>query len=159
MLEVDVQIDERFESAADAALIERAVAAALAAERLSGALEVSVLVSDDATLHQLNRDYRGVDAPTDVLSFADDEDAEAEAAAFVRAPGAPRYLGDLAISYERVVAQAAEYGHSRERELAFLTVHGMLHLLGYDHERGPEDEAAMRARQDVIMQQIGLLRE
>jgi probable rRNA maturation factor len=159
MIEVDVQIDERFESAADAALIERAVAAALAAEGLSGALEVSVLVSDDATLHQLNRDYRDVDAPTDVLSFADDEDADAELTTFVRPPGAPRYLGDLAISYERVIAQAAEYGHSRERELAFLAVHGVLHLLGYDHERGPADEAAMRARQDVIMQQLGLPRE
>jgi probable rRNA maturation factor len=159
MLEVDVQIDERFEGAAKAALIERAVAAVLVAEGQSGALEVSVLVSDDATLHQLNRDYRGVDAPTDVLSFADEEDADAEATAFVHAPGAPRYLGDLAISYERVIAQAAEYGHSRERELAFLTVHGILHLLGYDHERGPEDEAAMRARQDVIMQQLGLPRE
>ena len=159
MIEVDVQIDERFESAVDPALIERAVAAALAAEGLSGALEVSVLVSGDATLHQLNRDYRDVDAPTDVLSFADDEEADVESTAFVRAPGAPRYLGDLAISYERVVAQAAEYGHSRERELAFLTVHGMLHLLGYDHERGREDQAAMRAREDVIMQQLGLPRE
>jgi probable rRNA maturation factor len=157
MIEVDVQIDEPFESAVDAALIERAVVAALAADGVAGAIEVSVLVSDDATLHRLNRDYRGVDTPTDVLSFADDEDAEATA--FVRAPGAPRYLGDLAISYERVVAQAAEYGHSRERELAFLTVHGLLHLLGYDHERGPADQAAMRAREDVIMQQLGLPRE
>jgi probable rRNA maturation factor len=77
----------------------------------------------------------------------------------VRPPDAPRYLGDLAISYERVVAQAAEYGHSRARELAFLTVHGVLHLLGYDHERGLADQVVMRAREEVIMQQIGLPRE
>jgi probable rRNA maturation factor len=70
----------------------------------------------------------------------------------------PRYLGDIAISYERVVAQAAEYGHSIARELAFLTVHGMLHVLGYDHERGPADAAAMRAREETVMQLLELPR-
>jgi probable rRNA maturation factor len=159
MFETDIQIDEPFQEAVDASLIEQAVAATLAAEGVSGAIEVSVLVTDDATLHQLNRDYRNVDAPTDVLSFADDEEGDAAPAAFVRPPDAPRYLGDLAISYERVVAQASEYGHSQARELAFLTVHGMLHLLGYDHERGAEDQAAMRAREEAIMQQLGLPRE
>jgi len=135
------------------------LAAALAAEGVTGAIEVSVRVTDDATLHQLNRDYRNVDAPTDVLSFADDEENDGAPTAFVRPPNAPRYLGDLAISYERVVAQAVEYGHSRARELAFLTVHGILHLLGYDHERGVADQAVMRAREEVIMQQLGLPRE
>jgi probable rRNA maturation factor len=159
MVEVDIQIDDRFANQVDATLIEQAVAAALAAEGLAGAIEVSVLVTDDATLRQLNRDYRNVDAPTDVLSFADDQESAAAPTTFVRPPDAPRYLGDLAISYERVVAQAAEYGHSRARELAFLTVHGMLHLLGYDHERGDADQAAMRAREEVIMQQLGLPRE
>ena len=156
---IDIQVDEPFEDKVDAALIERAVAVALRAEQLDGAIEIGVLVTDDAALHRLNRDYRGVDAPTDVLSFADDAQEDDTHPAFVRAPDAPRYLGDVAISYERIVAQAAEYGHSRERELAFLTVHGVLHLLGYDHERGPEDQAAMRAREEVIMQQIGLPRE
>ena len=159
MIEIDIQIDEQFQNNIDAALIERAVAAALAAEGVAGAIEVSVLVTDDATLHQLNRDYRNVDAPTDVLSFAEDDASDAAPTAFVRPPDAPRYLGDLAISYERVVAQAGEYGHSHARELAFLTVHGMLHLLGYDHERGAADQAAMRAREEAIMQQLGLPRE
>jgi probable rRNA maturation factor len=156
MIETDIQIDEQFQNDIDAVLIEQAIAAALVAEGVVDPIEVSVLVTDDATLHQLNRDYRNVDAPTDVLSFADEEDSDS---AFVRPPDAPRYLGDLAISYERVVAQAAEYGHSRARELAFLTVHGVLHLLGYDHERGAADQAAMRAREELIMQQIGLPRE
>ena len=158
MIEADIQIDEQFENDVDASLIEQAIAAALVAEGVAGAIEVSVLVTDDTTLHQLNRDYRNIDAPTDVLSFADDEESDAPTS-FVRPPDAPRYLGDLAISYERVVAQAAEYGHSRARELAFLTVHGILHLLGYDHERGDAEQAAMRAREEVIMQQIGLPRE
>ena len=79
--------------------------------------------------------------------------------AFVLPPDAPRYLGDIAISFERVVAQAAEYGHTPERELAYLTAHGMLHLLGYDHERGPDDAAAMRAQEEAAMEQLGLRRE
>ena len=91
-----------------------------------------------------------IDAPTDVLSFAE------EAAGFVLPPGMPRPLGELVVSYERVLAQAAEYGHSPDRELAFLVVHGTLHLLGYDHERGAADDAAMRERQRVIMGQLGL---
>ena len=159
MIETDIQIDDRFQNDIDARLIEQAISAALAIEGMAGAIEVSVLVADDATLQQLYRDYRNLDAPTDVLSFADDEESDAAPTAFVRPPDVPRYLGDLAISYERVIAQAAEYGHSRARELAFLTVHGMLHLLGYDHERGAADQAAMRAREEVIMQQLGLPRE
>ncbi|MEN9933461.1 MAG: hypothetical protein RLZZ387_40 [Chloroflexota bacterium] len=156
---VDVQIDPRYEAEVSPELIERAVAATLATEEVAGPVEVSVLVTDDAQLHQLNRDYRGVDAPTDVLSFADEEDEDAGTPAFVRPPDAPRYLGDIALSYERVVAQAAEYGHSRERELAFLVVHGVLHLLGYDHERGSEDDSDMRARQDAVMERLGITRD
>lgn len=159
MIDIDIQIEPRFAGQADAALIEMAVAAALESEQVGGPVEVSVLVTDDAALHALNRSYRGVDAPTDVLSFADDGDGGDDGPAFVRPPDAPRYLGDIAISYERVLAQASEYGHSAARELAFLTVHGVLHLLGYDHERGPEDEAAMRAREHAAMERLGLRRE
>lgn len=153
-LMLDVQVDPRFEPDIDAALVERAVAGALAAEQVQGMVEVSVLVADDEELHRLNRDYRHVDSATDVLSFAAADDESG----FVSPPGAPRYLGDIAISYERVVAQAAEYGHSRERELAFLVVHGILHLLGYDHERGPADEREMRAREEVILNTLGIQR-
>jgi probable rRNA maturation factor len=160
MLEVDIQIDERFGSLVDAELIERAVAAVLAVEEIKDMVEVSVLVTDDAVLHGLNRDYRGVDSPTDVLSFAAEEESAVDAVpAFVLPPDAPRYLGDIAISFERVVAQAAEYGHTPDRELAYLTAHGVLHLLGYDHERGPDDTAAMRIREEAAMQQLGLPRQ
>src|SRR5690242_19721821 len=151
MLEVDIQVDERFAEDVDAALIERAVAAALAIEALAEPIELGVLITDDAQLHALNREYRGVDAPTDVLSFGDDEGDQPPHAAFVRPPGAPRYLGDLAISYERVASQAADYGHSQARELAYLTVHGVLHLLGYDHERGEDEAALMRTREEAAM--------
>lgn len=158
MIDIDIQINPRFSGQADTALVECAVQAVITVEQVQGSLEVSVLITDDAELHELNREYRGVDAPTDVLSFADEED-EPEGATFVRPPELPRYLGDIAISYERVLAQAAEYGHTPARELAYLTAHGMLHLLGYDHERGPEDAATMRAREEAAMEVLGLQRE
>jgi probable rRNA maturation factor len=158
MIEVVVQIDDRFADQADAGLIERAVVATLVVEAVSEPVEVGVLVTDDAALHALNRDYRGVDAPTDVLSFAA-EDQLSDGPAFVLPPDAPRYLGDIAISYERVVAQAAEYGHSRERELAYLTAHGVLHLLGYDHELSAAQATAMRAREEAAMERLGLRHE
>lgn len=153
-VQVDVQIGETVTADIDSALILRAVEAALTAEQQSGPIELSVLITDDSELQQLNRDYRQIDAPTDVLSFA----AEEEDAGFIRPPEMPRYLGDIAISYERVLAQAAEYGHSTARELAFLTVHGVLHVLGYDHERDPESATAMRAREEAIMQILELSR-
>ncbi|WP_129630936.1 rRNA maturation RNase YbeY [Candidatus Oscillochloris fontis] len=153
---VEVSLAEQLEGTLppdlDLDLVEQAILAVLAAE--AQALEVGVLITDDAHIHTLNRDYRGVDAPTDVLSFADD----GPPASFVVAGDGPRYLGDIAISYQRVLAQAAEYGHSPARELVYLAVHGTLHLLGYDHERGPEDAATMRLREEAIMAELGLLR-
>jgi probable rRNA maturation factor len=157
MINIDIQVKPQFADQVDAGLIERAVQAVVEAEQVDGELEVSVLVTDDAELHQLNRDYRGVDAPTDVLSFADEPDDDGPG--FVRPPDLPRYLGDIAISYQRVLSQAAEYGHTPARELAYLTAHGILHLLGYDHELGPEEAAAMRAREEVAMERLGLQRE
>jgi probable rRNA maturation factor len=147
-------LEGRLPAELDLALVELAVAAVLRGEGAAGPLEVGVLITDDAHIHALNRDYRGVDAPTDVLSFGDD----GPESGFVAQPGAPRYLGDIAISYERVLAQAADYGHSPARELAYLAAHGALHLLGYDHERGPDQAAAMRAREEAAMAELGLTR-
>jgi probable rRNA maturation factor len=157
-MDVDIQVDEQYAADVDAELIERAVAAVLQGEGIDEPLELSVLVTSDAALHELNRAYRGVDSPTDVLSFASEDDAPGAAQTFVRPPETPRYLGDIAISYERVLAQAADYGHSVARELAYLTAHGVLHLLGYDHERGEADAAAMRSREEAAMDRLGLQR-
>ena len=153
---VDVQIaDELVGLTIDSALVERAVLTTLTQQAHPHAVEVSVYVTTAAEVQALNRDYRAKDAPTDVLSFADD----GADSPFVLPPDMPRYLGDIAISWPHVVAQASEYGHSQARELAFLTVHGVLHLLGYDHERGPEDDQAMRDIQDVIMTLLELPRD
>lgn len=109
---------------------------------------VSVSLVDDELIHQLNRDYRKIDRPTDVISFAfldneDDRDAQLHGQGIV-------CLGDIYISVDRAKAQAEEYGHSLNRELSFLFVHGILHLLGYDHMT-PEEEKVMFALQDEIL--------
>ena len=116
--------------------------------------EVSITLTDDAHIHALNREYRAVDRPTDVISFALNESEEPEIA------GGPAIdvLGDIVLSVERAKAQAAEYGHSLRREIVFLTVHGMLHLLGYDHVE--EDERLeMEEEQRHVMAALGVLRE
>jgi probable rRNA maturation factor len=130
--------------------IEKAIAVAEGPEEA----EVSLTLVDDQRIHELNRDYRGVDRPTDVLSFALQEETEDE-------PDILDYeddlLGDIIISVERARSQAEEYGHSFERELVYLAVHGTLHLLGYDHEQ-EEDKVEMRRQEENVMSQIGLLR-
>lgn len=116
--------------------------------------EVSVTLTNNAYIHVLNRDYRGIDRPTDVLSFALHESEEPE---IVDGPEVDM-LGELVISVERAEEQAKEYGHSLRREIAFLTVHGMLHLLGYDHMEDEEREE-MEREQRFVMEQLGIPRE
>ena len=127
-------------------LIKKAVNTVLKAEKFERAAEVSVTVVDDASIHVMNRESRGVDRATDVLSFpVFDEDFGV----------GPAVLGDIVISHETAVRQANEYGHSVEREIAFLTVHSMLHLLGNAHETSPKDEKEMFARQEEILTLMG----
>ncbi len=117
--------------------------------------DISVTVTDNIHIHELNREYRGVDRPTDVLSFPmysfTDDDMPEEGPA-------PVVLGDIVISAERAKEQAVEYGHSFQREISFLTVHSVLHLLGYDHEVSEEAENEMFSLQDKIMDKLGILR-
>ena len=132
-------------------LIRDAVKAALAFERFDDHAEVSVTLTDNERIRELNRVYRRIDRETDVLSFPifdDDEDGEGNIV-----------LGDIVISLERAEDQAQEYGHSTEREIAFLCVHSVLHLLGYDHETSPEDERDMFERQEKILAKMGLARD
>ena len=116
--------------------------------------EVSVTLTNNEYIHTLNKEYRGIDSPTDVLSFALNESEEPD---MVDGP-AVNVLGDLIISVERAEEQAADYGHSLRREVAFLTVHGMLHLLGYDHMEDEEREE-MEAEQRFVMEKLGIPRE
>ena len=132
-------------------VVERALA--LAGAHLGTEVSVSVVLVDDEAITDLNRDHRGLASPTDVLSFA-----QLEGEDMGDLPeGEPLPLGDIVISLERCLAQAADYGHSFERELGFLTAHGVLHLLGWDHQT-PEEEAAMMAKTEEILAGLGLQR-
>lgn len=145
----------------NAALIRKVIRTALAAEGVTLPCEVDVSITDDAGIHEINLDMRNVDRPTDVLSFPvfdltpgelpDEMDAD---------PGTGLIpLGDMVISMERVAAQAKEFGHSNRRELCYLVVHSVLHLLGYDHlDEGPQ-KAQMRAREEAILAELGITRE
>ena len=135
-------------------LVREAIEATLDYEQYGNPCEVSVTFTDNAQIHELNKKFRGVDRPTDVLSFPlFDFEGESEEPPVDELMG---MLGDIVLSLEQAKAQAEEYGHSFEREVAFLCVHSMLHLLGYDHETGEEDEMDMRRRQSEIMERMGL---
>ena len=116
--------------------------------------EVSLMFTDDETIHEMNREYRGIDRPTDVLSFALEEGEEEE----IYGGPEENLLGDIIISVETAIRQAEEYGHSVEREMAFLALHGMLHLLGYDHME-EEERQEMRAQEEAILASLGITRE
>ena len=142
------------------AFVRKVIRTALAAEGVDFPCEVDVLLTNDARIPELNRDQRGIDRPTDVLSFpafdlrpgALPEPADAD-------PGSGLVpLGDMVVSLERAAAQAKEYGHSNRRELAYLTVHSVLHLLGYDHlDEGPQ-KAQMRAKEEEILEKLDIIR-
>ena len=135
-------------------LVRRAVDTTLSFEGFENDCEVSVTFTDNQQIHALNLQYREVDRPTDVLSFPlTDYDGNTDEPE-VDEPCVS--LGDIVISLEKAAEQAETYGHSFEREVAFLTVHSMLHLLGYDHELGEAEDIDMRARQSAIMTVMGL---
>lgn len=155
LLSLDLRFHVRRKSGArpDRRALRAACTAALAGEGITGSVLLTLTLVDDEEIREINQRHRGIDRPTDVLSFplVDGTDA------FALPPGAPRELGDVVVSYPRAVAQAEEYGHSVERELAYLVVHGVLHILGHDHEI-PADQAIMRAREEAALSAVGLVR-
>ena len=147
-------------SESNCALIRKTIRAALEAEGVTVPCEVDVMLTDDEGIHAVNLEMRGVDRPTDVLSFPAFDLRPGEVPAEEDADPATGLvpLGDMCLSMERVKAQAAEYGHSNRRELAYLVTHSVLHLLGYDHLDEGEEKALMRAHEDVIMDKLGITR-
>ena len=136
------------------ALLKKGLQAVAKLHKLPAKTEVSVSLVNDEVIHVLNKDYRGIDRPTDVLSFALDEAEEPEET------GGPEQhlLGDIIISAETAVRQGKEYGHGLNRELVYLGVHSLLHLLGYDHMK-KEDKAVMRQKEEEALRMIGLSQE
>ena len=133
-------------------LVRRCCNAVLKLEDFRDSAEISVTFVDNEQIHELNRQYREKDAPTDVLSFPMGENGVYDEN---HATGA-KILGDIVISMEKAVEQAQRYGHSLEREVGYLTAHSMLHLLGYDHEKSGMDRVRMREKEEWVMTQLGL---
>ena len=154
MLTIDYSVRCRKEKVTDELkkLVARAIETTLEFEEIEDDCEVSVTFVGNTGIRRFNAEYRGIDRVTDVLSFPIAEDGDLEEAF----DGEKLCLGDIVLSLERAREQAQEFGHPFEREVAFLCVHSTLHLLGYDHETGEEDEADMRSRQREIMKIMGL---
>lgn len=143
------------------AFVRKCIRTALTAEGVDVPCEIDVLITSDGGIRAVNREMRGVDKPTDVLSFPMFALAPGDKPSAAQADPATGLvpLGDMMISWPHVAAQAKEYGHSNRRELAYLTVHSVLHLLGYDHlDEGPM-KAQMRSREEAILAQLGVARE
>ena len=135
-------------------LIRRCCNAVLVQEDFKGSAEISVSFVNNEQIHKLNKQYRNIDRETDVLSFPLGADGEYD----VNPDTGAKLLGDIVISLEKAVSQAEEYGHSLNREVAFLTVHSLLHLLGYDHEGGGLEAVHMREKEESVLTQLGLKR-
>jgi probable rRNA maturation factor len=145
---VDVQIAPALRKKVLKQDVRKWALATLRAEGLTQIPDMAVVVTDNESIQALNRDFRGMDEPTDVLAFGEEKPGP-----FVLAPGEPMYLGDVVISLERAEAQAQERDAAVADELQLLLVHGILHLLGYDHAT-EDDQRKMWARQDVILQAL-----
>ena len=132
--------------------MRRAAEATLAYEGVDNDAEVSITFTDDESIHSLNLEYRGIDRPTDVLSFPlEDNIKNSRGSGLIM-------LGDIVISIEKVKGQAEEYGHSFERELSYMIVHGFYHLMGYDHIE-EEDKIVMRPKEEYILNKLGIRRD
>ena len=135
-------------------LIRRCCHAVLELEKFDGNVQVDVTLVDNERIHQVNFEQRGIDAATDVLSFPLGENGE-----YDRHPETGEVLlGNIMISLEQAQKQAEDYGHSFNREVGYLTVHSMLHLLGYDHVQGGLQAVHMREKEETVMKQVGLPR-
>ena len=157
-MEIDVLVDEDFEGCPGTEWLWSVAEQVLVAQGAGSDAELSLVITSQEKVKRLNKDYRGKDAPTDVLSFymmSAGREVDAESPGFITPPDGLRHLGEVIISYPQAVLQAKEHQHSVKRELAILIIHGVLHLLGYDHEE-PEPGDEMRTIEKEILGQIGV---
>jgi len=156
MLEdIDVSVEEKFRGRVNEDWVKRIAQQVLEAESITPPYEISLVFTDSETVQRLNRDYRGVDEPTDVLAFYMLPQQADKGNSFVLPPDGITRLGEVIISYPQAAEQAKEQGHSVDKELALLIIHGILHLLGYDHEQ-PEEERRMREREEELLRKCQL---
>jgi probable rRNA maturation factor len=150
--QIGVHVEEKFCGLVDGAWVKKIVRQVLEAEGMASPYAVSLVFTDSETVKQLNRDYRGVDEPTDVLAFQMLPQKEADDS-FALPPDGITRLGEVIISYPQAAEQARKQRHLPERELALLVIHGMLHLLSYDHEE-PEEESKMREKERELLERF-----
>ena len=148
--QIDIHAEVEFRALVDKGWVRKIVREILKAEGVPPPYEMSLVFTDAERVKRLNRDYRGVDEPTDVLAFYLLPQRQSESS-FALPPDGITRLGEVVVSYPQATAQARQQGHSTERELALLVIHGILHLLGYDHEE-PEQEEKMRAREKQLLE-------
>jgi len=148
--QIDIHVEEKFKGMVDGGSVKKIARQVLKSEAVAPPYEVSLVFTDSETVRQLNRDYRGVDKPTDVLAFYMFPRKRADSS-FALPPDGVTRLGEVIISYPQAAEQAREQGHSLERELALLIIHGILHLLNYDHE-GPQEESEMREKEKRFLE-------
>lgn len=147
MIDIDIQDETNELSDEQIQLVENILNEAASFEKVSKGSEISVTFVDDESIREINRQYRDKDQVTDVISFAlNDDDTE-----LVVDEAIPNLLGDIIVSYPRVLEQAEEYQHSVDRELGFLVIHGFLHLLGYDHMTEKEEKVMFKKQEDILM--------
>ena len=147
-MEINVTIENEFKRKITGSLITSTVKSVLTAEKVVDGVELGVLITTQQRIHELNRTYRNMDRPTDVLSFFMIPEKESEdTGLFINPPDNIRHLGEVIISYPQAVTQARENHHPVSEEIKILLVHGVMHLLGYDHEK-PEDEKRMKPREE-----------
>ncbi len=152
-MEINVLIDEPLAANLEPGWLQKIVEQVLEAQGAGAEVEMGLVIATEERVKQLNRDYRGRDEPTDVLAFAAREEAGADHPPFIHPPDGILHLGEVIISYPQAEMQAGEHRHSIKRELAILIIHGVLHLLGYEHDK-PEPERQMRAREAEILSYI-----
>jgi probable rRNA maturation factor len=153
-MEINILIEEGIEVEPDAEWLQKIVEKVLLAENMPSSVEISLVITGQERMQELNREYRGKDRPTDVLSFSMlEEKEEEEPTTFIGPPDGQLHLGEVIISYPQALIQAREQGHSIKKEMAALIVHGVLHILGYDHEKS-EMKPAMTAKEKEVLEEV-----
>jgi probable rRNA maturation factor len=150
-VEINILVDEGLDVALDRGWLESVARRVLEAENVGAKSEMGLVISTGERVRQLNRDYRNRDEPTDVLAFSAGE--EAADSPFVLPPDGVLHLGEVIISYPQALIQAEQHGHPLQKELSILLIHGLLHLLGYDHEES-DDEGRMQSREKELLELI-----
>ena len=148
--QIGIHVEDEFRASVDGSWVKKIIRQVFRDEGIPSPYEVSLVVTDSETVQRLNRDYRGIDEPTDVLAFYMLPQKGADFS-FALPPDGVTRLGEVLVSYPQALAQAKQQGHSLERELALLVIHGILHLLGYDHEK-PAEESKMRERERELLE-------